>query len=202
MKFLLPMGGVTDFRFAGIMTTPGHKGIPQGIIDGMPWAADNEAYSLGFNPNRFFPWLETMKPYKGNCLFIPLPDVVGNSITTLNQWRNWVVRFWSWPLAFVAQDGQENLPFPDLSTFGTLFIGGSTEWKLSAGATECIKRGQAAGKHIHIGRVNWGKRYRAFRILEGSERFTCDGTRNKHDGTTKTIKDWSLYQAQPNLISL
>ena len=44
MMFLLPVGGIVDYRF-GIMTTPGHKGVPVGITAGMKWAADNQAFT-------------------------------------------------------------------------------------------------------------------------------------------------------------
>lgn len=38
MKELAPVGGKT--KAWGIMTAPNHKGIPLGIIEGKPWAAD------------------------------------------------------------------------------------------------------------------------------------------------------------------
>jgi len=201
LKFLLPLGGITDNNYGGIITSPAHGGIVKGIKDGMNWAADNEAFTRGFNPNRFFSWLEKMEEYKSTCLFVSVPDVVGNAIATLEQWRNWVVRFNGWPLAFVAQDGQEDLPFPDEDTFTTLFIGGSTEWKLSQGAVTCIKRAQAMQKHIHIGRVNYNKRYKIFRMLQGSEEFTCDGTRTRW-GREKALNDWKNYQLQQPLFTI
>ena len=199
MKFLLPVGGVVDHRF-GIITTPAHGGIVDGIKAGMVWAADNEAFTVGFKPERFFPWLERMKPYRDTCLFITVPDVVGDAVATLARWDKWVHRFTSWPLAFVAQNGQESLPMP--ASFDALFIGGSTEWKESGAAIECIKRGQKRGTHIHIGRVNWGRRYRMFRVLEGSEHFTCDGTRTRFAGVDKSLSAWGAYQAQPPLLRL
>lgn len=201
MRHLAPVGGYIDHA-NGILTTPGHAGIPVGIVAGMRWAADNEAYSRGFDPARFFPWLVRMEPYKHSCLFVPVPDVVGDSIATLSSFRNWIVRFDGWPLAFVAQDGQENLPLPDPSTWGTLFVGGSTEWKESMAAVEVIRRAQAMWKHIHIGRVNWKRRYNLFNVLKGSEGWTYDGTRTRYDGTWKTIRAWGNYQLQPALFGL
>ncbi len=201
MKHLAPVGGYIDHA-NGILTTPAHAGIPVGIVAGMRWAADNEAYSRGFDPTRFFSWLAQMEPYKHTCLFVPVPDVVGNSVATLSSFRNWAVRFNGWPLAFVAQDGQENLPLPDSSTWSTLFVGGSTEWKESMAAVTVIRRAQAMWKQIHIGRVNWGRRYRLFSLLRGSEEWTYDGTRSRFDGITKTIHAWKTYQSQPALVTI
>ena len=162
------------------------------------WGADNEAYSGGFDPDRFFPWLERMKPFRDACLFVAVPDVVGNSIATLELYREWATHFHGyWPLAFVAQDGQENLPLPDY--YDTLFVGGTTEWRLSPAAVSVIRRAQSAGKHIHIGRVNWGKRYRYFRMMKGSDSWTCDGTRARFDGRDNTKRAWASYMAQAPL---
>lgn len=199
MKFLAPVGGDVDSAL-GILTSPYHSGVVNGITNGLPWAADNNAFTRGFNPDWYFPWLERMTPYRDTCLFVVVPDVVGDAIQTLDNWRHWVRHFEGWPLAFAAQDGQEKLPMP--RNFDTLFIGGSTEWKESAGAIECIKRAQAMRKHIHIGRVNWKRRYELFNVLDGSAVFTCDGTRTRFDGKQKTLKAWNGYMAQRPLITI
>lgn len=180
----------------GELLTPAKRGgRPAGI-----WAADNEAFSRGFDPVRFFPWLKKMEPYRDNCLFVAVPDSVGNAIETLKLYREWCWHFESWPLAFVAQDGQENLPLPNY--YDALFVGGSTEWKVSDAATSVIKRAQSKHKHIHIGRVNWGKRYRHFRLMEGSSNWTCDGNRSAFDGRDNTRRAWNGYMAQKPLIQL
>jgi len=195
MMFLLPVGGIVDHRF-GIMTTPGHKGVPVGITAGMKWAADNQAFTQGFDASVFFDWLWQLRMYLATCLFIPVPDAVGNAKATLDLFWQWWGRLHLWPLAFIAQDGQENFDFPPSAMWSTLFIGGSTEWKTSQAAIECIKRARALGKHIHIGRVNWSRRYWLFAKLEGSEDFTCDGTRTRYDGTRRTVREWSNYMKQ------
>jgi len=192
--FLVPSGGFVDHRF-GILTSPGHKGVPAGIIAGMPWAADNQCYTQEFDIHRFQNWLETMEPYRDTCLFVNVPDVVGDAIATLGQFADMAPSLTSWPLAFAAQDGQEALEFPSL--FDALFIGGTTRWKMSPGALDCIRRAHALGKHIHIGRVNWYKRYAYFAGLPGSEEFTCDGTRQRFEGVEKTVAAWAKYMAWP-----
>jgi hypothetical protein len=192
MKFLLPVGGVTNHLF-GILTSPAHPGIPSGIVSGMPWAADNDAFKKGFNPDVFFSWLETMRPYRDTCLFVAVPDVPYDAEATLDNFKRWSPELLGWPLAFVAQDGLEELP--DLE-YSTLFIGGSTEYKLSNTVGRLTQDARKIGKRIHIGRVNYKERYDHFALLEGSEEFTCDGTRPRFEGVKKTIIAWSRYMAQ------
>ena len=199
MRFLVPIGGDVGSAY-GVLTSPGHGGIVKGIRDGLPWAADNQAFTQGFSPDSYFPWLETLSPYKKQCLFVTIPDVVGDAIQTLGNWRHWVRYFDGWPLAFVAQDGQENLPLP--IDYAALFIGGLTEWKESPAVVDLIRKAQLTGKHIHIGRVNWGRRYRMFNVLKGSEHFTCDGTRTRYEGTKKTLEAWKGYENQRPLITI
>ena len=194
MKFLAPVGGWVSDAF-GILTTPGHKGIPAGIVAGLPWAADNQAFTQGFDAGVFFPWLDGLLRYRASCLFVPVPDVVGNAAATIDSYWRWFQHFTGWPLAFVGQDGQEALEFPG-DEWSTLFIGGTTEWKLSSACDDVIRRAQALGKAIHIGRVNWGERYRHFAMMSGSEEWTCDGTRTRFDGTRRTLAAWSGYMAQ------
>lgn len=221
MKFMLPVGGIVDHRF-GILTSPGHKGIPIGIVEGMQWAADNQAFTQGFNPDVFFTWLETMLPYRETCLFVAVPDVVGDCLATLENFRKWRSYFDGWRVAFVAQDGQEDLELPtsqdftdwiydncedenydykqmelewllECADFDVIFVGGSTDWKLSQGAIDVIRLAQRINKHIHIGRVNNWKRYIHFAKLQKDKEFTCDGTKTRFDGVEKTIKLWSGY---------
>lgn len=228
MKFLIPQGGDHDARFAGILTTYKHRGIPAAIKAGHPWAGDNCAFK-NFKAAKFTAWLETMRPYRSTCLFIVVPDVVSNATKTLQMFYEWWPVLADWPLAFVAQDGQEWLEWPtgeditdycydhltgdddwsyyecqnewlrDCTPWETLFIGGSTKWKLSQEAIDLIANAQSLGKRIHIGRVNHGKRYRHFALLPGAKDFTCDGTRARFDGRKKTLIAWSGYQSQPPL---
>lgn len=200
MKFLVPTGGFVDSRF-GIMTHPGHYGISAGIKSGMPWASDNQAFTGKFNALEYATWLKKFEPYRDSCLFVVIPDVVGDANKTLELYAKYRDNpmYDGWPVAFVAQDGQEYLPLPDY--FDTLFIGGTTNWKVSQAAIECIKIAQALGKRIHIGRVNYGKRYNWFAGLPGSEDFTCDGTRVRYEGY-KALRQWAQYMASPRQLHL
>jgi hypothetical protein len=140
--------------------------------------------------------LETLSTYKSTCLFITCPDVIGDAMATLALFKKYTDRFFGWPVAFVAQDGQEGLDFPPLHQWDCLFIGGSTTWKMSEAAIDCIVRARSIGKHIHIGRVNWYQRYKHFASLKDSEHFTCDGTRVRYE-RTKAIHAWRAYMKRP-----
>lgn len=78
------------------------------------------------------------------------------------------------PGAFVGQDGLTlELAEPLWDRFDVFFIGGSTEWKLGPVARELAAEAKARGKHVHMGRVNSGKRV-AYARLIGCD--SVDGT--------------------------
>lgn len=170
MIYLWPQATMPPDGF-GVLTAPATKIIAEGIRAGRPWAMDNGAFTQGFQPDAFFPFLERHEMYRDTCLFVAVPDVVGDAIQTLANYRHWVTHFDGWPVAFVAQDGQENLPMPNY--YDWLFVGGGTEWKMSSGADRCIQRAKEMGKQVHIGRVNSIKRFRHFQLI-GAD--TSDGT--------------------------
>jgi len=157
----------------GVMTRASDGTVCHGIAEGRPWACDNEAYTRGFDPDRFFPFLERLRSYRETCLFVVCPDVVGDAVQTLTEYRTWAHWVFAdgWPLAFVAQDRQEELEFP--AVFDWLFIGGTTDWKLGAGALSCIARAKAMRKPVHVGRVNGLRRMHHF-ALAGTD--SVDGT--------------------------
>lgn len=203
MKFLYPGGG--DVTSYGIITAPNHVAVPAGITNGLPWAGDLGAlqgpdFVKKINFSAVADWLPTMRPYKNKCLFLAGGDIVFDAPATLETYAEFEHYFSDWPLAYCAQNGSEDLPIPETCT--AVFIAGDTAWKESMAAVSVIQRAQAMGKHIHIGRVNWGRRYRLFRVLEGSENFTCDGTRPRFDGRDVTLAAWRGYEAQPPLLVL
>jgi hypothetical protein len=197
VRFLVPVGGVVDAY--GILTSYKHKGVPAGIVAGLPWAGDNCAFT-GFDADRFGAWLEGMTAYRSTCLFVAVPDVVGDAAATLARYVTWAQAMDGWPLAYVGQDGSEDYDIPPSAS--ALFIGGTTAWKESQAAIDMIRRAQARGLRIHIGRVSWNRRYRMFRVLDGSELFTADGNRQRFEGVKKTLIAWKGYEDQPPLIQL
>ena len=142
---------------------------------------------------RFVSWLGQMETYRDTCLFVAVPDVVADCGATMDRWREWSPRLTGWPLAFVAQDGQEPDAIPH--DCAAVVIGGSTAWKLGEQARRCVAWAVQHGKHVHIGRVNWRRRYLHFRAMPGSDLFTCDGTRTRFEGVDKTMTAWASYMA-------
>jgi hypothetical protein len=128
-----------------------------------PFAIDNGAFS-GFPEKSFFSLLERELPRRHLCRFATVPDVVGSARRTLELFDYYSPRMAGWPLAYVCQDGQENvsIPWPEIAA---IFIGGSNSFKESQHAIDCIKVGKLMGKHVHVGRVNTAGRFEAFEQL-------------------------------------
>lgn len=125
---------------------------------GIPWAADNDCFQR-LDADAYRRMLDTIHGLPG-CLFVTSPDVVGDAPRTLELWDEWrdeLCAVWQ-PLALVAQDGlrPEDVPWRELDA---LFIGGTTEYKLSAEAETLAREARTRGKHVHMGRVNSRKRF-------------------------------------------
>lgn len=127
------------------------------------FAIDNGAFS-GFSRDRFENLLKRESSRRHLCRFVAVPDVVGSARRTLEIFERWYERVGQWPLALVAQDGQEDLPIP-WELISAVFIGGSTEWKLSIHAQHVIRAAQALDKWVHAGRVNTPARFEYFEKL-------------------------------------
>jgi len=124
------------------------------------FAIDNGAFA-GFKRDAFLSLLERERPRRDLCRFVCAPDVVGSALRTLEVFDHWRPQLTDWPVALVAQDGQENLPIP-WADIAAIFIGGSTEWKMSFHAITIIKAANAMGKWVHVGRVNTPGRFEHF----------------------------------------
>lgn len=132
---------------------------------------DNGAFS-NFDPKAFLSLLKRETPRRGLCRFVAVPDVVGSARRTLEVFDHWAPALQEWPLALVCQDGQQDLPIP-WDRIAAVFIGGSTDWKMSNHAACCIKASKAIGKWCHVGRVNTPARFEHFEKL-GAD--SIDGT--------------------------
>lgn len=128
------------------------------------FAADNACYAEAtgkpWDLSTWINWLaEEVAPRADTCLFATAPDVVGDAVATLERSAHWldIIRELGLPAALVAQDGLEDLEIP-WDTFDVLFLGGSTEWKLSEAARELTREAKRRGKWVHMGRVNSWKR--------------------------------------------
>lgn len=132
---------------------------------------DNGAYSK-FDAKAFISLLAKHEPRRDLCRFVAAPDVVACARRTLECFSFWQPRLILWPVAFVCQDGQENLPIP-WDNCAAVFIGGSTEWKMSKHAAAIVKASKVIGKWCHVGRINTPGRLEYFEDL-GAD--SCDGT--------------------------
>jgi hypothetical protein len=135
------------------------------------WAADNDCFKQLDKAAYLRMLRKVARADKSRLLFVVAPDVVADAPATLLRWQMWapVLRYYGLPPAFVAQDGQEGLPVP-WDELAALFIGGSTEWKMSAHAARLVREAHKRGKHVHAGRVNTLRRYRHFDAL-GADSF-------------------------------
>jgi len=177
----------------GYMHTPG--GGPW-LYD-RPWAADNGQFSGRISLDKWQRYLD-QRPREG-CLFAVVPDVVADAAATQRKAEKWlpIVCGLGFPAAFVAQDGwrPEQTPWSEIAA---IFIGGSTEWKLSLGgavAAEGIKR----GKWVHMGRVN------SFKRLSAAHKIGCnsvDGTLLKfgYDININKLTSWLVRLSEQPLL--
>lgn len=140
----------------GQLLTPKNWNSVGSII--LPWASDNGAFS-GFDPETFRGFLRKIGGKEG-LLWIACPDKVADAKTTLEMFGEWQEEVQAaGPVAFVGQDGQEDLAVP-WDRFSCFFVGGSTAWKLSAAAADIISEAKQRGKWVHMGRVNTLRRLR------------------------------------------
>ena len=146
-------------RYMGWINSPRHsysdKSIKRIGISSM--CLDNAAFSNWCEESylkMLDKWADAIIPIE----WVTLPDVVGDAHKTNQLFGEWYEKV-SLPRAYVAQDGAEDLELP-FAYFKCLFIGGTTDWKLSRSAESVIQEGKRQNKVIHMGRVNSQKRMR------------------------------------------
>lgn len=147
----------------GAMMTP-DQGYKKDRFDHITWAADNGCYT---NPDRslddYLTFLGAFSPTaRTRCLFATALDVVGDAKETFARSVPCFapIRKLGYKAAYVAQDGCENDPaLTPWDDFDCLFIGGTTEWKLSEGARSLGVEARKRGKWVHMGRVNSRRRF-------------------------------------------
>jgi hypothetical protein len=116
--------------------------------------------------------LEREKHHKENCIFVCAPDVVGSARRTIEVFHRWKAKLHNWKIALVAQDGLQDLDIP-WDEINAIFVGGSTDWKLSIHAEQVIRAAKALDKWVHVGRVNTPSRFEYFEQM-GAD--SIDGT--------------------------
>lgn len=123
------------------------------------WAVDVVGINNRGNLDDRFDWLDRLP--RDRCLFVVSPDEYPSAERSLARGLEYapLIRDMGFPVAVVAQDGAEKLDWP-WDELDCLFIGGEArtpswgEWKVSAAAEELARRARAAGKWVHMGRVN------------------------------------------------
>lgn len=153
----------------GVLCSP--RRVYGAEMDGWPFAADNDCFQ-GLDEKRYCQMLERIAGRAG-CLFVVVPDVLGNHRETFRNWVLWehVVRGTTGhPLAFVAQDGCTRPPWESLDC---LFIGGTSEFKCGEQARALVVEAKRQGKWVHMGRVNTDQR---MRLAESWGVDSVDGT--------------------------
>lgn len=158
------------------------------------FAIDNGAFS-GFDEKAFSALLKREYERRHNCIFVCAPDIVGSAVRTLELFDLYKDRLMDWPVALVIQDGQQDhrIPWHEIKA---VFIGGSTEFKLSNHVHQIVKTAKLFGKWVHAGRVNTPKRFEYFEAM-GVD--SIDGTGlSRYSWMREAIQEKTL-QPQLNL---
>ena len=130
------------------------------LATGLPLAADNGCYGR-WDRRAFLRMLRALAPHGRTVSWVVAPDVVADAPATLARFALWqpVLAYLGLPIAFVAQDGQEQLPVP-WAHIRCLFVGGSTCWKEGVHAAALIGQAKRRGLWVHVGRVSTLRRER------------------------------------------
>jgi hypothetical protein len=147
----------------GVMWTPAGGTRPTTWAWCPRYACDTGCYTQGerFDLGRYLAWLGGLNGSRDRCLFATAPDVVGDWRATWARSRDVLprIRELGIPAAVVAQDGMVELPPPD--EWDVLFVGGTTDWKLSERAYRLVRQAKGLGKRAHMGRCNSWRRLNA-----------------------------------------
>ena len=162
----------------GVIQNTGNinKGFYTSRLDaGVPVCLDNQAFTGKFNLSEWLSAIDKIKKYKDQCLFVVIPDVFGDCVSTLynfSKLRELVVDL---PVALVSQDGisKKIIPWDD---FDCLFVGGTDNHKLREEGGKLIEEAKERGKWVHIGRVN-----SISRIIKFWQADSWDGTHLNYD---------------------
>lgn len=120
------------------------------------WAADNDCFN-GWGTDEERRYRRMLKGIPKGARFVTCPDKVGDHGTTLSRWDYWSreVESNGHVPAFVLQDG---CGLGDVPECHAVFIGGSTEYKLSEGVVRIVEWAKRLGMWVHMGRVNSQRR--------------------------------------------
>ena len=144
------------------------------ILGIIPYILDNGAYSHFDAP--VFQRMAQKALSDPLCMFVIMPDIVGDHKGTIRQFIHWTVDLGILDsgdfskVGFVAQNGcsQETMPDTLWDSIGCLFIGGDDEFKESQEAFSLIEEANIRNKWVHVGRVNTSRKIVYFHGLADS----------------------------------
>jgi hypothetical protein len=145
----------------GVLVVPNQGNRIDALQLHRPWAIDNGAYS-GLDYESFIELLRDARQVP-DCIFVAAPDVPFDASATLQKFSVWgpMIRSLGYSVALVAQDGLTVRMTP-WAAIDALFIGGTTEWKMSSQTDTLLAYAAALGKWRHVGRVNSRRRMAHF----------------------------------------
>ena len=152
-----------ESKYLGKYLTPrancNKKYLDLTLKQGCLFGADNDCFN-SFDKVKYERMIEIL-PRTDKLKYVTIPDSVGNFEETIRLFDEWqpLLKNEKLPLGFVLQDGMpiNEIPF---DKFSSLFIGGSTEYKLSEETANIVRIAKEKDKWIHMGRVNSYKRIR------------------------------------------
>lgn len=166
----------------GVLLTPSN-GNREWWDGSVTFACDNDWFrdiAEAEKRANFLRMLAKVLRHKRPPAWVSCPDCVGDSVETLRRFGVWqpLLAELDLPVALVSQDGlrSEQVPWDRIAC---LFVGGSTEWKLSPESFALTLESHQRGKLVHFGRVNTELRINtiAGRMREGGAWCdTFDGT--------------------------
>ena len=177
-------------------------------MDGVQWVMDNGSFS-NFE-ERSFLRMACVGIADRECLWIAMPDVVGNhgeTVHLFDKYCDLLSRMWipspdlSKKACFVLQDGC-NINSVPWERITAVFLGGSDKFKMSRIAYLILKEAKRRGKWVHVGRVNTPPRihyfYEVADSIDGSgiAKFdhmldeALDTIEHLRGGKQLTLEDW------------
>lgn len=166
-----------------LLQTPGSS---YALHDVPVWALDNGCFTDSYpGDEQYLAHLSRWLPHLEKCLWVAVPDVVGDAAGTLDAWPRMAdrIRALGYKACLVLQDG---MTAADVAAAApdAVFIGGTDDFKLGREARNILA---SFSGPKHMGRVNSLKRLRyAWNI--GCD--TADGTVLAFD-PQRSIWDWA-----------
>jgi len=131
---------------------------------------DNDRFNdNSYSDIEFMKLLIYLSKFKGKdrIKFVSAPDIPFNALGTFRDFYKWhtvIKEIFKLPIALVTQDGMTTKSI-DWDRLDAVFIGGTTEYKMSHESIKIIKKAQDLKKWVHVGRVNTAPRFTFFKML-------------------------------------